>query len=191
YGDVARSIALDAQGNIFLAGSTSSSDFPMAGSPFQPIWGGQVDAFVTKLSADGSSLIYSTFLGGGGEIDGGDFGQFISVDANGTQLLFENQLGGHMPGPGDENANTEGRGIALDPAGNFYVTGYTRAADFPVTPGAYRTTIQRFEDGFLTKLDPTGRTIIYSTYIPGSGSDYPEDIAVDAAGNAYLTGHTG
>ena len=280
YGDSAGSIALDSQGNIYVAGSTSSSDFPTAGSPFQPVWGGQSDAFVTKLSADGSNLIYSTFLGGSGEISGGDFARFISVDAqgnaiiggstdaddfpttpdayqiiyagttdlfvtklnatgsdlifstyygdpgandpggftvdaagntyltaytypgrdsyatvaelnaDGSQLIFERSLGGNVPGPGDENANSAGQGIAVDSAGNIYVTGYTRAANFPVTPGAYRTTIQAYEDGFLTKLAPGGQTMVYSTYIPGGVSEYPFDVAVDAAGHAFVTGST-
>jgi N-acetylneuraminic acid mutarotase len=280
YGDGAGSIALDAQDNIYVTGNTVSSDFPTAGTPYQPVWGGQSDAFVTKLSADGSTLIYSTFLGGGGEIDGGDFGDFISVDAGGnvivagltdsddfpvtqgayqtiyggtadlfvaklnatgsdlifatyygnagveepggftvdpagntymtgyffagpdkfvfvtklnatgSDVVFERSLGGHTPGPGDENANSEGDGIALDASGNIYVTGYTRAADFPVTSGAYKTSIEAFEDGFVTKLNPTGQTLIYSTYINGGVSEYLDDITVDAGGNAYVTGNT-
>jgi hypothetical protein len=282
YGDSASSIALDPQGNIYIAGSTISSDFPIAGSPVQPNWGGQYDAFVSKVSADGSTLVYSSYLGGDGEIDGGDFGSFVSVDASGNaivagytdaadfpttpgayQTTFEPNddlfisklnptgsgfvfstyygggvlepggftvdaagniyftgyaywgptvdrwvfvgaldssgsrafvdrlLGGRFPGPGDENADSGGRGIALDAQGNIYVTGYTRAADFPTTPGAYRTVLQRYEDGFMTKLNPTGQTILYSTFIPGGSSDYPSDVAVNATGNAFVTGWTG
>jgi len=280
YGDGASSIALDAQGYMYVTGSTTSADFPVAGDPFQPVYGGQYDAFVSKLSPDGSSLIYSTFLGGDGQIDGGDFGDFISVDAqgnvivagstdadnfpttpsayqtendgseslfiskldatgsrlifstywgsdgvdepygfavdgagntyftgyyfpgfsswafvaavshDGSQQLFRTPLGGSQPGPGDENANTSGEGITVDGSGNIYVTGYTRAADFPVTSGAYRTSIQAYEDGFITKLAPLGASILYSTYIPGGVSEYPADIAVDHDGNAYITGQT-
>ncbi|HKP53615.1 MAG TPA: SBBP repeat-containing protein [Chloroflexia bacterium] len=280
YGDGAADIAVDAQGNMYVTGSTMSSDFPTAGNPFQPVWGGAHDAFVTKLSPDGSTIIYSTFLGGSGEINGGEFPRFISVDASGnviiagstdsddfpttpdayqiiyagtgdlfitklnstgsdlifstyygdagveepggfvvdgagntyftgytfpgfssyvivggisadgSQLLFARMIGGQIPGPGNENANSAGGGIALDSAGNIYLTGYTRAADFPVTPGAYRTSLQAFEDGFVTKLNPTGQTILYSTFINGGVSEYMDDITVDGAGNAYITGNT-
>jgi N-acetylneuraminic acid mutarotase len=281
YGDSAASIALDAAGNMYIAGSTTSTDFPIAGNPFQPVAGGQYDAFVSKLSPDGSTLIYSTFLGGAGEFDGGDFGDYVAVDATGnatvggftdandfpttpgafqtafggtgdlfiaklnatgSDLIFGSywgggaveepygfatdaagntyftgyfypgidsaafvaalspnganevvyrELGGIIPGPGDQNANSTGEGITIDAAGNIYVTGYTRAADFPTTPGAYRTSIFRFEDGFITKFSPMGQTMLYSTFIPGGGSDYPLDIAVDQDGNAFITGWTG
>jgi N-acetylneuraminic acid mutarotase len=277
YGDSASSIALDSAGNIYVGGTTSSSDFPVAGDPFQPVYGGgEYDMFVSKLSPDGSSLIYSTFVGGdnwdvgglagvdavgiatlGGwtasedfpttpgayqttfagtedvaiaklNADGSDliFGSYwgdeavdepygftidgagntyftgyylpgfsfwafvAALNSDGSQQLFRHNLGGSVPGPGDENANTAGEGIEVDSAGNVYVTGYTRAADFPTTPGAYRTSIQAFEDGFMTKLSPLGQSLMYSTYINGGVSEYPADIAIDSAGNAYITGNT-
>src|SRR5205823_13575081 len=112
------------------------------------------------------------------------------LSADGSRLIFVRSLGGQIPGPGDENANTHGGGIGLDAQGNIYVTGDTRAADFPVTPGAYRTSIQAFEDGFVTKLAPGGQTLLYSTYIPGGVSEYPQAIALDGSGNAYITGWT-
>lgn len=275
--DRAGGIWLDSVGNIYIGGTTRSSDFPLAGDPFQPVYGGSdYDMFASKLSPDGSSLIYSTFIGG----NDWDLGDLVGVDANGiatmggwtasenfpttpgafqtffagtedvavaklnadgsdlifgsywggggvdepygfavdgagntyftgyiypgfsswafvsgltadgSQQLFQRYLGGSVPGPGDDNANSGGEGIVVDEAGNIYVTGYTRAADFPVTSGAYRTSIQAFEDGFITKLSPLGQSIIYSTYIPGGVSDYPADIAIDSAGNAYITGNT-
>ncbi|HST06227.1 MAG TPA: SBBP repeat-containing protein [Chloroflexia bacterium] len=277
YGDGAGSIWLDSAGDIYVGGTTNSSDFPVAGDPFQPVYGGgDYDMFASKLSPDGSSLIYSTFIGGsdwdqgdlagvdaagiatlGGwtasenfpttpgayqtsfagtedvavaklSADGSDliFGSYwgdsgvdepygFTVDGagntyftgyyfpgfssraflaalspDGTQQVFQYSLGGSVPGPGDENANTSGEGVVVDAAGNIYVTGYTRAADFPTTPGAYRTSIEAFEDGFITKLSPSAQSLIYSTYIPGGVSDYPYDIAIDQEGNAYITGNT-
>lgn len=277
YDDGAGGIWLDSVGDIFVGGTTNSSDFPVAGDPFQPVYGGgDYDMFVSRLTPDGSGLIYSTFIGGndwdqgdligvdangiatlGGwtasenfpttpgayqtsfagtedvavarlSADGSDlvFGSYwgdagvdepygFAVDnagntyftgyyypgfsswafvsgltADGSDQLFRHNLGGSTPGPGDQNANSSGEGIVVDGAGNIYVTGYTRAADFPVTPGAYRTSIEAFEDGFITKLSPLGQSLIYSTYIPGGVSEYPADIAIDAAGNAYITGNT-
>jgi hypothetical protein len=275
FGDWAQGIGLDGSGNIYVSGVTSSSDFPTVNA-YQSVYGGdQYDSFVSKISADGSTLLYSTFLGG----EGWDQSEFVSVDtsgqatvggwtssvnfpttagayqtdcgnnesititrlnasgsglvfstcygdaviepggftvdaagktyftgfyyattnryalvsalsADGSDIVVETQLGGEIAGPGNENSDTGGRGITLDSAGNIYVTGYTRAANFPTTPGAYRTNIQQFEDGFLTKLNPTGQTLLYSTFIPGGVSEYPNDVAVDGAGNAYVTGST-
>src|SRR5207302_7778662 len=71
-----------------------------------------------------------------------------------------------------------------------YVTGGTRSTDFPTTPGVFETTPSSVGDGFVTKLNPTGATLVYSTYLGGSGSDEGRSIAVDASGNAYVTGNT-
>jgi N-acetylneuraminic acid mutarotase len=277
FGESAGSIWLDSNANIYVGGTTSSSDFPMSGNPFQPVYGGgEYDMFASKLSPDGSALIYSTFVGGGDwdvgglagvdaagvatlggwtssddfpttpgayqtefagtedvavarlTADGSDliFGSYWGDEAvdepygftldgagntyftgyylpgfsfwafvaaltpDGSQELFRRNLGGSVPGPGDENANTSGEGIVVDGHGNIFVTGYTRAADFPTTAGAYRTSMEAFEDGFITKLSPLGQAILYSTYIPGGVSDYPYDIAIDQDDNAYITGNT-
>ncbi len=280
YGDWARGVTVDSAGNMYIVGSASSSDFPLQ-DPYQPLLrGGNNDAFIAKFSADGSTLLYSTFLGGGPgpEGTGGDSASFISVDGSGnmivagltdsldfpttpgayqtefsgpdslfvtklnatgsslifstyigylfddggfavdsagntyftsyfypgfnryvdvgklnstgTDLIFDRAIGGEIRGPGDDNSDSAGQGLTLDSAGNLYITGYTRAADFPVTFGAYRTQIERYEDGFVMKLNPTDGSTIYSTYIPGNVSEYPYDIAADDAGNAYITGYT-
>jgi len=107
--------------------------------------------FVAKLAPDGSSLLYSAFLGGK-ELD-------------------------------------EGRGIAVDADGNVYVTGFTESADFP-TAAARDASYNGATDGFLAKLDPTGTSLLASTYLGGSGTDRALALALDADGNAHVTGET-
>src|SRR5205807_8229594 len=121
------------------------------------------DAFVTKLNPAGSALVYSTFLGG------------ASARTNGLAL-------------------DAGSSIAIDSDGNAYVTGRTASTDFPTTAGAFPSTYRdcscEFPPliAFVTKLDPTGSGLLYSAYLGlGEGSG----IAVDAAGNAYVTGLAG
>ena len=164
---------------------------------------------MTKLNASGSALIFSTYIGylfddGGFAVDGAGNTFFTSyfyeganrwvdvgkLNASGSDLIFDRAIGGVIPGPGDQNSDSAGQGLTLDSSGYLYITGYTRAADFPVTPGAYRTSIERYEDGFMMKLNPSDGSSIYSTYIPGNLSEYPYDIAADNAGNAYITGLT-
>ena len=151
-------IAVDAAGNAYVTGYTSSTTFPgVNGGSIQPAHGGGVDdAFVTKINATGTAIVYSTFLGGSGE--------------------------------------DRGRAIAVDGAGNAYVTGHTDSATFPGVDGS---SIQPANGGgaspadvFVTKINPTGTAIVYSTFLGGSGSEQGLGIAVDGAGNAYVTGET-
>jgi pimeloyl-ACP methyl ester carboxylesterase len=152
--DIAWDVAVDTSGNPYVAGYTFSTNFPTA-SPFQATKSGDFDAFVTKLNATGSGLVYSTYLGGSG-FDGG-YSMSIAVDAS----------------------------------GNAYIAGTTKSPDFPTTLGAFQPALGgNFQRAFVTELNATGSALVYSTYLGGSGGDYGEGIAVDAAGNAYVTGHT-
>ncbi len=145
-------IAVDSSGNAYITGTTNSSMFPVTGSAFNQTFGGNGDGFITKLNPSGSSLVYSTFIGGS-----------------------------------DADICTD---IAVDSDGNAYVTGFTGSNDFPTTSGAYNQTFGGIVDGFITKLNPTGSSLIYSTYLGGSGYEYGNDIAVDGNRSAYVTGYT-
>jgi hypothetical protein len=154
-------IAVDSAGNAYVTGSTSSRNFPVA-NPLQATYaGGSFDAFVTKISPTGSALIYSTYLGGGTEADVGIAG-------------------------GDS-----GNAIALDTTGNAYVIGYTNSPNFPTANALQATYGGGVLDVIVTKLNPTGSALIYSTFLGGNGNDAGNDIAVDSAGNAYLTEQAG
>jgi hypothetical protein len=141
------SIAVDSSGNAYVTGATTSTNFPTV-NPFQatckscnlscPGGGPFVDAFVSKLNSTGSALVYSTYLGG--------------------------------------CQNDVGSGIAVDSSGNAYVTGRTQASDFPTTANAFQPASAgsgagsgfAFSNAFVTKLDPAGSALVYSTYLGGT-----------------------
>jgi len=208
-------IAVDAAGNAYVTGNTDSTNFPTTTGAFDTTLGSIRDAFVTKLDPTGSSLVYSTYLGGSLGLDEG-FG--IAADAAGNAYVtgktsstdFPTTLGAFNTtfSPGSDGFVTKlnptgsalvystflsssdiGLGIAVDVAGNAYVTGIT-GFNFPTTAGAFDTTHNGGIDAFVTKLDPLGSALLYSTYLGGSGTESDTRIAVDAAGNAYVTGHT-
>ena len=161
--DDARGICVDPTGAAYVTGTTYSSDFPTTVGAVYTSLSGHSDAFVTKLSADGSSLGFSTYLGGsrsGGGTGGG--------------------------GGGDEH----GRGIALDATGAAYVTGVTISIDFPTTRGAIDSALSGYYDAFVTKLSADGTSLSYSTFLGGDGEEAGQGIAVDALGAAYVTGYT-
>lgn len=159
--DSGRAVAVDSAGNAYVTGKTFSTDFPVTSGAFQTAMSGDGDVFVAKFNPSGSALVYSTYLGG-------------SRNENG----------------GADNA----AGIAVDGSGNVYVTGTTFSADFPTSPGAFQTACGgdncRFGDGFVTKLNPTGSALVFSSYLGGSSFNTNEGIAVDSAGNVYVTGFT-
>jgi Bacterial Ig-like domain (group 3)/Beta-propeller repeat len=159
--DYGNSIAVDSAGNAYVTGSTESTDFPVTPGAFQTVCdnGGSrcelnPDAFVTKINAAGSALVYSTYLGGTGY--------------------------------------DSGSGIAVDSGGNAYIAGLTQSTDFPITPGAFQTSCNPnfCGDAFVTKINPTGSALVYSTYLGGSKGAGGAGVAVDSAGNAYVVGST-
>ena len=213
-------IAVDSAGNAYVTGSTDSPDFPSTLGAFETTRGGYTDAFVTKLAASGAGLVYSTYLGGEAGYENGEgiavdsagnayvtgftssshfpttpgafqttLGGGLSADtfvtkveATGAALAYSTYLGGS-----DADA---GHGIAVDSAGNAYVSGTTRSPDFPTTLGAFDTTPDGENDAFVTKLEASGAALVYSTYLGGASNDFGNGIAVDSAGNAYVTGYT-
>jgi hypothetical protein len=176
--DGATGIAVDASGNAYITGFTSSTDFPVTANAIQKhlqcpnsiYW--NANAFVAKIGAGGSSLIYSTYLGG------------INFD--------------------------QGAGIAVDSANCAYVTGFTASTNFPTTNFIHQVIglnlyyggwLNGFgnninnngyfaNDAFVTKFSPAGTNLVYSTFLGGANNDVASSIAVDAAGNAYVTGWT-
>jgi hypothetical protein len=215
-------IAVDANGNAYVSGPTSSTDFPTTAGAFQPTYGGGAfDAFVTKLDAAGSALVYSTYLGGSGDesrFEGGiavdtsgnayvvgstgsiDFpttvGSFQSIYGGGSMDAFVTKLNPagsalvystYLGGVGSDS----GSGVAVDTGGNVYATGATGSLNFPTTVEAFQFVSGGSTDAFVTKLNAAGSALIYSSFLGGNGDDFGNAIAVDAAGNAYLTGSTG
>jgi hypothetical protein len=175
YQDFATGIGLDGQGNVFITGVTGSSNFPTTAGAFQPADpGGNVNAFVAKFntSLSGSaSLLYSTYLGGSGN------------DGQTTSTLIYNSYPNPFP-------VATVPAIAVDSSGNAYVTGPTGSTDFPTTTGTFQTHNSGKEDAFVTKINPAGSALVYSTYLGGSGQDEGSGIAVDQNGNAYVVGAT-
>jgi hypothetical protein len=171
--DVAYGIGVDGAGNAYVAGHTYSTDFPTA-NPLQSTMSRSPygTAFVSKLSADGTALLYSTYLGGSGR---------------------------HDPDHGDSADYASS--IAVDNAGDAYVTGYTTSTDFP-TAHALQSSNPEYNPGiywtqptvFLSKLSADGRSLTYSTYLGGTGASLGGEagngIAIDSYGNAYITGYT-
>src|SRR5882762_6696924 len=173
-------VAVDSQDNAYLTGATCSSDFPVTPSAFQALYQGNPrqpinnqivcgsNAFVSKLS---SNTILSNLN---------------PALPEPVSLVYSTYLGG--------SGGDEAFGIAADSQGSAYVTGFTCSANFPVTPLAFQTTYQNPRCyAFATKFNPTGTGLVYSSYLGGNGyysSDYGFGIAVDAAGNAYMTGMT-
>jgi photosystem II stability/assembly factor-like uncharacterized protein len=168
--EAASDMAIDPAGSAYIIGQTSSTDLPVSNGAFQTSLKGGRDLFVTKFDPAGA-LVYSTYLGGSGEWDGPGYDQFV------------------------------GLAIAVNGEGNAFVTGYTDSRDFPVTPGAFQTTPRTvvtddrpggvfYGHAFVTKLNPAGTGLEYSTFLGGSHGDGGSAIAVDSAGNAYVAGAT-
>ncbi len=172
-------IAVDSSGNAYVTGETWSTNFPVTAGAFQSTGDGDGNAFVAKLNNTGSTLVYSTYLGGRG---GGNViaGKTISGPHNDLWLI----IGG---------GTDIGAAIAVDAAGNAYVTGVTAASNFPTSSplqGANAGGAFVPLDAFVAKVNPTGSALVYSTYLGGKGDDIGYDIAVDASGNAYVAGTT-
>jgi uncharacterized protein (TIGR03437 family) len=168
--DLGYAIAVNASGQVCIAGSTASADFPLRNAA-QAVFGGAIqalgapftygDAFVAKLDANGANLLYSTYWGG-----------------SQPDIAY---------------------GIAFDATGNAYIAGATQSANFPVSSGAFQTTYgggtpvsegpDPDGDAFLAKFDPNGASV-WSTFLGGSSDDHAAAIALDAGGDVYVAGTT-
>lgn len=235
--DEGNGIAVDSTGNVYLAGSTVSTNFPSTATVFQPARGGilterKFDAFVAKLNPDGS-VSYATYLGGGQDDEGrgiavdkdgqayvtglthssGASGSafpttpaafqsaisehsdaFITkINADGSGLIYSTFLGGGK-GSETEGGFDEGNDIAVDSTGAAYITGSTSSETFPTLSASQSTragnTGNKKFDAFVTKMSADGSSLVYSTYLGGSKDEEGNGIAVDVAGNVYVTGGT-
>ncbi len=153
-------LALDDSGNAYLTGFTASSNFPTAG-PLKTIISGTADSKLKIHPLEG----------------------FVTkLNSKGTALVYSAFLGG--------DAADEGIGIAVDPLGRAYVAGFTESTNLPTTPNALQLSFGGYQDGFVARINPAGDAFDYLTYLGGTNADYVDGIAVDAAGQAYLTGFT-
>lgn len=220
--DQGYAIAVDSSGNTYVTGRTGTTNFPTTTGAFDTTFNGSTDAFVTKINAAGSAIIYSTYIGGAigngiavdssgnayvtGESGPPNFpttpGAFqtspygfdafiLKLNPSGSTLLYSSRFGG--------NFDDFGRGIAVDSSGSAYITGWTvcRAptCTFPVVNAFQPNYGGGYNDGFVTKMNPAGTALVYSTYLGGgeiinATEDWGEGIAVDGAGSAYVTGYT-
>jgi type IX secretion system substrate protein/PKD domain-containing protein/beta-propeller repeat-containing protein len=223
--DYCKGIRVDNLGRAYITGYTGQSEsFPVTEDAYQKDNNGGFDIFVTRLSAAGDSLEYSTLLGGtkddysnaiaidnfgyayvtGFTVNGGDFPvtdgsvspsekgkneAFVTkINRDGSALVFSTYLGG--------SENDFGQAIDVDILENVYVTGITRSLDFPVSDDAYDKDYndpdsnEEYSDCFLTKINPTGNAILYSTYFGGDSKDAAYGLDVDPKYNVYLTGYT-
>ncbi len=209
-------IAMDTSGNAYVTGSTASIDFPTASAIYGSNTGEYYynDSFIAKLNASGSNLEYSTYFGGNGT----DFGWGIAVDTSsnayvvgytessdfptvnpvlennagyadafviklnsaGSGLVYSTYLGG--------SEVDHGYGVAVDTAGNAYVTGKTGSKNFPIASAIYGSNSGDW-DAFVTKLNASG-SLTFSTYLGGNGGDVGYGITVDSYGNVYINGKT-
>jgi hypothetical protein len=222
--DIANGVAVDGAGNVYLVGSTTSSTFPVK-NPIQTSLVSTHDGFVTELNPSLSALVYSTWLGGGpadfasavaldsannvyvtggtgsttfpfttgafqtscNSCTGGLYNAFVTViniNAAGSSYVYSTYLGGTQ--------NDEGLGIAVDSSGDAYVTGETSSStSFPLQSALQHTYGGGSSDAFVTKLNPTGSALVYSTFLGGGANDVGTSIAIDGGNNAYVTGQTG
>ncbi|MFX1254148.1 MAG: SBBP repeat-containing protein [Promethearchaeota archaeon] len=208
------SIAVDATGNSYITGYTTSSNFPTMNA-YDNTLDGSKDAFITKLNATGNGLNYSTYLGGSDS----DNGIGIAIDTARNAYIFGDTLSDNFPMKnafnntysGTKDAfvtklNATGNGlnfstylggnnvdspqsITVDLAGNSYITGSTYSSNFP-TYNAYDSTLDGTFDAFLTKLNATGTGLSFSTYLGGTASDWGQAVAMGPNGDCFITGST-
>jgi|GEM_PF-2306297 len=217
--DVASAVAVDAAGYAFVAGGTSSTDFPTTAGAFQRSYnGGASDGFVAVLNAAGNALQYSTYLGGSANdviyglvLAGGNqatvTGETSSSNFPVTAGAWRGSYGGGLSDAFVSRLNAAGTalvfstylggsadevgyGVAVDSLANTYVTGYTQSGNFPVTAGALQTVKGAGYDAFVTVLNATATAAVYSTFLGGSDADYGIAVAVDGTGAAFVTGYT-
>ena len=215
--DDGNAIAVDSSGNAYVTGQTKSTNFPTITGAHSTTNAGGFDAFVSKISASGLSLEYSTYIGGTSD----DSGNAIALDSSGDAFVaggtkssnFPHTAGAFQPNLksglnafvlelsssggtltystflGGNGADVA-EGIAVDSGGDSYIVGQAMSANFPTTPNPIQGSLKGSSNGFVTKLNSTGTALVYSTYLGGGTGDEAFAVAVDSSDNAYVTGET-
>ncbi|PYS63057.1 MAG: hypothetical protein DMF76_07495, partial [Acidobacteria bacterium] len=214
--DLGSTIAVDSTGAAYIIGLTDSLNFPTV-NPKQAAYGGSPqDVYIAKLNSAGNALVYSTYLGGNGQDEGsaiaidangnayitgysgstnfptvnalqgtitGAFNAFVAkLNPSGSQLIYSTYLGGSV--------GEYGSSIAVNSIGEVFVGGVTSSPNFPTKNPLQASFGGNLADAFVMKLNAAGNTLVYSTYIGGSGNDGITGIAVNNAGEAFVTGVT-
>jgi photosystem II stability/assembly factor-like uncharacterized protein len=212
--DWPESIATDSSGNIYVTGYTGSTDLPTI-NPYQPTYGGQSDAFVTKINPNIPAIIYSTYLGG----DRLDYGNGITVDGAGYAYVTGFTISANFPtwnayqpklaGLNDafliklslngsdalfstylgSTDNDYGSDVAVDASGSAYLVGTTQSTGFP-TRNPYQLNFLGVQDVFVTKFIPEGTDLAFSTFLGGNGGDRGASIALHSSGSIHIIGDT-
>ncbi|MFX0055615.1 MAG: SBBP repeat-containing protein [Promethearchaeota archaeon] len=206
---------VDNQGNVYIVGSTRSTDLATPGS-YDDTWNGNDDVFVMKLNPHTGTIHYATYIGGSsdehpnslvvdssgyvyvtgftqsndfpkvnaidGVLDGGTDAFIFKLNADGTGLVFSTFIGG--------DGHEESSDIALGVDGDICITGRTGSSDFPTSDGAFDRTLNGSTDAFITKIESDGSGIVYSSLIGGTGTESGKCCVFDDAGNLYVTGTT-
>lgn len=217
--DIGSGIALDSAGNIYVGGDTTSTNLPVSTGAFQRNFGGGTDdGFVLKLSPGGDRIIYATYIGGGADdfgngiaVDaggnayltgwtrstdfparngfqttqqgGGPDAFVVKLTPTGNALVYGTFLGG--------NGRDLGTGIVVDSTGAAYVTGSTSSSNFPIVNGFQRQLAGGIlGDAFVTKLNPAGTALVFSTLLGGAETDQGFRLALDSSNNVVVTGYT-
>ncbi len=213
--DAASAILLDSSGDIYLVGSTSSTNFPTTTGALQTTYGGNGDAFLTELKPDGSVLVYSTYVGG----SQADNATALALDSAGDVFLTGSTQSHDFPtmnplqlgNDGVSNvfvsevnptgtalvystylggsSSDYGTALALDGSGNVYISGYTYSTDFP-TQNAFQSVLAGGSDAFITELTPGNIALVFSTFLGGNSIDRVFSMSLDVSGSIYLAGDT-
>jgi uncharacterized repeat protein (TIGR01451 family) len=214
--DIADDMAVSGGGEVTVVGRTDSAGFPLD-DPFQDTFEGVFDCFVTRLSGSGSTLRFSTFIGGNHL----EQPRGVCLDSEGAAIVAGVTDSSNFPtrnpiqtDPGDSNGDAfvlklamsgselqfstylggawtdAADSVAVGADGRIYVAGYTSSLDFPTLNPVSVDTDENYYDGFLSCLGPTGSSLVYSTYFGGELDDLIEAVAVDGSGNAYVAGYT-
>jgi hypothetical protein len=217
YYEGSNSLALDIMGNVYITGYTDAQDFPITTSAYDITPNGDNEIFVAKFNSKGSTLLYSTLLGG----NEGDYGWDITVDSIGNAYVtgytessnFPTTAGAYNTSfngdrdvfiakfncKGDTllystflggNNGEIGCSIVVDSIGNAHVIGFTYSSNFPITADAYDTIINGSRDAFIVKMNGIGSTLLYSTFLGGTDSDGGVNMVLNSTWDAYICGGT-